>query len=42
MSATFADNIFKCILMDLKFCISIRISLKNVPLGPIDNKVALI
>ena len=42
MAVTFADNIFKCILMDEKFCISIRISLKFVPKGPIDNKAALV
>ena len=32
----FAD-IFKCIFMNQKFCISIRISLKFVHKGPIDN-----
>ena len=28
--------------MNEKFCISIRISLKFVPKGPIDNKLALV
>ena len=35
----FADDIFKCIFMNEKFCISIRISLKFVPEGPIDNYI---
>ena len=38
----FADNIFKCIFMNEKFCILIRISLKFVPKGLIDNKSALV
>ena len=42
MAATFADDIFKCIFMDEKFYISIPISLKFVPKGPIDNKAALV
>ena len=42
IDATFADDIFKCIFMDEKFCISIRISLKFVPKCPIDNKAALV
>ena len=33
----FADNIFKCTFMNEKFYILIRISLKFVPQGPIDN-----
>ena len=37
----FADDIFKCIFMNEKFGILIRISLKFVPNGPIDNKPAL-
>ena len=41
MAAIFADDIFKCISMDEKFCISILISLKFVPKGPIDNKSVL-
>ena len=42
MATTFTDNIFKCIFMNEKFCISIRISLKFVPKGRIDNKAALV
>ena len=38
----FADNLFKCIFVNEKFCISIRISLKFVPKGPINNKSALV
>ena len=38
----FADDIFKRLLMNEKLCISIRISLKFVPKGPIDNKSALV
>ena len=38
----FADDIFKCIILNEKFCILIRISLKFVPMGPIDNKSALV
>ena len=38
----FADGIFKCIFMNEKFCILIKISLKLVPNDLIDNKTALI
>ena len=38
----FADDIFKCIFFDEKFCILIRISRKFVPQGPIDIKWALV
>ena len=38
----FADDIFKCISMNEKFCILIKISLKFVPKGLIDNKTALV
>ena len=38
----FADDIFKCIFMNGKFCFSIPISLKFVPKGSIDNKSALV
>ena len=38
----FADDIFKCSFKNEKFCISIRISLKFIPRGPIDNKSALV
>ena len=37
----FTDNIFRCIFVNEKFCISIKISLKFVPKGPIDNNAAL-
>ena len=37
----FADDIFMWILLNEKFCISIQISLKFVPNGPIDNESAL-
>ena len=35
-------NIFKCTFMNEKFCISISISLKFVPKGPVDNKTVLV
>ena len=38
----FADVIFTYIFMNEKFCISIQISLKFVPKGPINNKSALV
>ena len=38
----FADDIFRCIFMNEKFCIAIRISLKFVPKSPIDKKSALV
>ena len=38
----FADDNFKHILMNEKFCISIRISLNVIPNGLIDNESALI
>ena len=38
----FTDNIFKCIFMNENFCISIRISPKFAPKGPIDKKSALV
>ena len=37
-----ADSIFKCILLNEKFCILIKISLKFVPSGTIDNIPALV
>ena len=37
----FADDIFKCIFLSQNSCISIKISLKFVPKGPIDNIPAL-
>ena len=36
----FADDIFKCIFVNEKFCISIKISLKFFPKGSIDNDPA--
>ena len=38
----FADDIFKCIFLNEKFCILIWISMKFVPTGPIDNKEAVV
>ena len=38
----FADDIFRCIFVNEKFCILIQISLKFVPKGPIDNYPALV
>ena len=38
----FADDVSKCIFVKEKFCILIRISLKYVPKGPIDNRAALV
>ena len=33
----FEDEIFRCIFINEKFCISTKIPLKFVPRGPIDN-----
>ena len=38
----FVDDIFKCIFMDKKVCILIRISLKFAPNRPINNMSALV
>ena len=38
----FADDIFKCIFVNEEFCIFIKISLKFIPKGPIDNNPALV
>ena len=38
----FADDIFRCIFWNERFCILIKISLKFVPKGPIDNNPSLI
>ena len=38
----FADDSFKRIFMNEKFCISIRISLKVVPIGLIENNSAFV
>ena len=42
MAANLTDDIFKCISINEKFCISIQISIKFVPRGPIDNTPALV
>ena len=36
------DDIFKLIFLNENICISIKISPKYVPMGPIDNKPALV
>ena len=41
MAAVPQTTFFTCIFMNEKFCISIRISLKFVRKGPIDNTSAL-
>ena len=38
----FADDIFRSIFVNEKFCILIKFSLKFVPKGPIDNNPALV
>ena len=38
----FADDTFKCILLNENVGISIKISLKFVPMGPINNIAALV
>ena len=42
MDAILADEIFRCIFVNEKICILIKISLKFVPRGPIDNNPALV
>ena len=42
MAAILADNIFKCIFLNEKVWILIKISLKFVPKGLIDNNQALV
>ena len=42
MAAILADDIFKCIFLNLNVKILIKISLKLVPRGSIDNKPALV
>ena len=42
MAAILADNIFKCIFLNEKVQILIKISLKFVPEGLIDNNQALV
>ena len=38
----FADDVFKCIFVNEKFCILVTISLTFVPKGTIDNDPALV
>ena len=38
----FTDHVFRCIFLNEKFCILIKISLKFVPKGPINNSPALV
>ena len=42
MAAILADDILKCIFLNEKVRILIKISLKFVPKGPIDNESALV
>ena len=42
MAAILEDDIFKCIFLNENVRISIKISLKFVPDGPIDNNPALV
>ena len=42
MAAILADDISKCVFLNEKFCIVIKISLKFVPGGLIDNNPALV
>ena len=42
MAALLADNIFRSIFVNEKFCILIKISLKFVAKGPLDNNPALV
>ena len=42
MAATLADDVFKCIFVNEKFCILIKISLKFVPKGSFDNILAMV
>ena len=42
MAVILADNIFNCIFLNENDKIPIKISLKNVPRSPIDNKSALV
>ena len=38
----FADDIFICIFVKEKFCILIKVSLKFIPKGPIENNPAFV
>ena len=41
MADIFADNIWKCVFLNENILISINISLKFVPTGPVNNIPAL-
>ena len=38
----FTDDIFRCIFVNEKFCILMKISLKFVPKSPINNNLVLV
>ena len=42
MAPIFADDNIKCIFVNENACILIKMSLKFVPKGPIDNDLALV
>ena len=42
ITAILADDLFRCIFVNVKFSILFKISLKFVPKGQIDNNVALV
>ena len=42
MAAILADDIFKCIFLNENVRISIKISMKFIPKGPIDNNPAFV
>ena len=42
MAATLADDTFKCNFVNENILISIKVSLKFVPKGPINNMPALV
>ena len=42
MAATLADNIFKCNFINENVLNSLKISLKFVPRGPVNNKSSLV
>ena len=42
MATNLPDNIFKCISLNEKFCILTQITPKFVPMGPIENRPALV
>ena len=42
MAAFLVDDIFKCIFLNEDYKIPIQISLKFVPMDPIDNRPALV